>query len=562
MKNTKKQSLNIVAMEYIENKKEKKPYRNKDLFNDIKKETNIIQETKIQENKIKKEAEILNSARYKNLGNDEQKEKYLNSCLNEVEGRLSVKQMLNVLYNLEAFKFISIDEINTNDTKEVFFYDYDTGKYTNARTFKDKIINALGNYVTINQENEIFNHLRKKANIKKINNDPNIINFKNGVFNGNTGEFSEHRNPNIINTRSIAHNYPLEEIQEPRFKKVNSYKHEIKWKPSDIVESFAQGDEKRRKLFFQSIRALLGTERNVFIYIYDRDGGSGKSTIGLLFNNIATKQYTKNVNLNEIGSRFSLGQLNDKCYIYGDELEGNKEITETGSSKFKSLIDNKPIQTEEKGKQATQQLFYGLWIQLGNYNFLTSDVTNGFFRRMKLVNMQSVHIAKEKRLSDIQDKYIKDKRVIQWFIQETLKKYPQAVYEFETPSNNDEEIEKIKLISDELYSFTNWLSQEGYLSDCKKIPSSILRGILANMYDGENKTHLYDKGRIKFNRDIEPYMNNHGFILERTSNREIAKVNVNIKDLPNAIQKLDTINKENYFNGNLYKTFSGVFIRK
>lgn len=165
--------------------------------------------------------------------------------------------------------------------------------------------------------------------------EPNLIAFKNGVYDLNTDDFIPVFNPNDIITNQIPWDYNK-----------NANNQRIK----DILNNWVSGDEKTLLLLEECIGMCMYRSNRYSASLFlvgDKD--NGKSTFINMIKGLVGKDNFSTVGLHNLERRFYNYDIIGKLVNLGDDI-GDEYIAKTET--FKKLATGDTVQLERKGEQA------------------------------------------------------------------------------------------------------------------------------------------------------------------------------------------------------------------
>lgn len=502
------------------------PVRNKQLFEELKAKKEAKQADNL-ESKIEKELNHLqNLKKFQRAKEDEQnamvkakekevRDKYAGTPLNQVD-------ILNILKNeCHLFHCLNLADTETDEQKELYIFDWDRGIYTKNATFLYKIIATLNKNTTEKMDKAIQYDLKKYASMyytRGAEKSGRYIAFNNGLWDGERKQFSEHFSPDIVLLSSIPFNYNPN-AQEPIKHGTSITGKPIEWHGGEMVEMFKNGDNKRETLFYEVTRAVMGSKRNAFLFAWNEKGNGGKSTIGELFSILAGNNGTLRANIDALGTRFALANIERYKLIYGDDMAVGGKMSPHATATLKTLVTGDKVSSEQKGKDIKTSFFNGVIFQCSNALFTTDDKTGGIVRRCIFLPFKE--IPRDETCTMVSE-WIKEPDFIEWIIKETLNHCPNAPEQYTEPTNNDEYKQDFKENNDPFIAFVSDYI-EPITEQCERIPLK----------------YIYD---YLFPRFIQHYP-----ALEKTS---IQEVNARIKDkmimLGYKLKKQARISKEQF----------------
>ena len=221
----------------------------------------------------------------------------------------------------------------------------------------------------------------------KLNNfDRRSICFKNGMYSPVTNVIFEH-NPkyNCINQIPFAYTPGVE------------YKGKGKYTDDFLSFAIPNPDDREMFLEFLGLSLTFDTRQQVFLLLTGT-GNTGKSTLISMIEYIVGRANISNVPLEKIGDRFNSSQL------YGKLLNscGDLSIDALGDvSILKKLVGEDSIFAERKGRDGFSFYNYArLLFSVNGLPIVKAEKTNGFYRRLLIIEMNNTPKKKDASLMD------------------------------------------------------------------------------------------------------------------------------------------------------------------
>lgn len=341
------------------------------------------------------------------------------------------------------------------------FYWYANGYYKKAdkHNVKAKIAayipNGIANDNLLNNVYNLmladFDHMAEE---KEFNECEDYINFRNGLYNINTGTLEPH-DSNILYSRQVNTDYIADATDKPVFDKFIN----------DLCRN-SSGDidtEKRdalAEIAGLAISNVYGHRTKKAAILYSPVGNTGKSQflalLGALIgaDNIITVPLQ---NMNEDKGRFAFANAGlIRLIMNGDQ--GKSTIKD--SSVFKAASGGDYIKAEGKGKDIKSLVFKGfIIIACNDLPYIADDKGDHIYRRLYIV--PCTHEVPEKdRDPNILSKMRKELPAIANWAIESLHRLKNNRYNFSDIAAGKEYIENYRKSSDTVFSF---LMDEGYI---------------------------------------------------------------------------------------------------
>lgn len=263
------------------------------------------------------------------------------------------------------------------------------------------ICSDLNENIAINGRREIREFIRVKTQIapEDMNRERFKIACKNGVIDLRNGTL-ESANKMEYNTIAIPCEYDPDPEYSPRI--------------DQFIKEVANGDLQRMKLLYQIAGYCLVKDNFMAkFFIFQGNGGTGKSTYTRLIEKMCGANNTSHVGLNKFDNDYYIASTKNKLVNIDDDLASNKPLADTG--RFKSIVSGEIIAVRDIYKSVARYRPFCTCIFSCNNLPRIMDNTAGLFRRMVLIelnhrveNPDPQFIAK---LTDIDMKYFLFKAV-------------------------------------------------------------------------------------------------------------------------------------------------------
>lgn len=363
--------------------------------------------------------------------------------INDKTKKESINESLLADAILETLEYIVVaNNIGSNDCN---LYIYENGRYMEIG--EPFIHNRISSYIPSNLLTsrickEVYNMILIKAcnldNIDKVvrydelDGDENIINFRNGVLNLNTGELMPH-SPAYKCTRQLDLDYvPYDEFTKEDGKVFKRFIRHLIGKDvmmrNLVLEAMG--------LVFSNVRGYR-TKKCIFM---TGKGNTGKSQLKGLMAEILGQDYVSTLELSQLeGERFALSD------IYGKRLIGSDDMSYSKAEELKNLkklTGGDILSIERKGRDFFQYRFKGFaWFCMNQLPKFGGDKGKHVYERIIVIKCENV-VAESKRDSRIIRKMLAEKEYIVSLCIEHLKNLIARGYKFDEPeiviANRDE----------------------------------------------------------------------------------------------------------------------------
>jgi putative DNA primase/helicase len=339
-----------------------------------------------------KDPSVYNPVKKKNENVDESK--------NKTHIEYDVFKMILERYQLKCLKG---DLYLYSDNKGCFFELKDFEVRTLVRSGWSNKIESL---LSKSRVDDIIDRLKSYSDIQITEDDldpyPNLINFHDCVLDIETGKILKH-SPNYCFTSFIDANYNKKRSRGENF--------------MNFINQCTEGDKEKIDQIQQILGYTIGNYTNAkrwFAFIGEPH--TGKSTILDLLTEIIGGDYTSNVPLHELSSRFSLADLfKKKLNVCGEINDGALKNINT----LKALTGNDRVRADVKYKAAINFINKAKIIMAGNTmpQIQTLDNTTAFIDRILFVVFNNT-IPEHKRDYKLKEKLIAEKDYIaQWAVE-------------------------------------------------------------------------------------------------------------------------------------------------
>ncbi|MDY2638945.1 MAG: phage/plasmid primase, P4 family [Ligilactobacillus salivarius] len=392
------------------------------------------------------------------------------------------------------------------------YYDLDDGIYKYNVTNIQKLIIAVERSTSIKQRRETMEYLRLEAQRKRPSDDSNLIIVGNGVFNKNTKKLEPY-NPRYIFTSKISTNYNPQ-AQEPNFKG---------WSLSEWFKDIAENDEDKETLLWQSLACSINPNLtpDVAIFLVDNgQGRTGKSTFERLLENLVGIDNHAPLKLKEFEEDFKLANAQGVKLIIGDDNNPN-DYNKT-SENFKRVATGETVLINPKGQPPFSTQFNCFIVQSMNGLPRFKDDSDALLRRIKIIKFNHQYNDKTAN-KDIKEKYIKDKRLLEWILSKVI------VMDFDFMTDTEEsrqEIKELKIANDPVAYYVN-----EYIDDIKsaRVPTMYHFKLFQATSDYENNPQKMKQST--FTRRLKPLLEAKGYTYSKNNLAPLTYWNVDDEKL-------------------------------
>lgn len=267
---------------------------------------------------------------------------------------------------------------------------------------------------------------RCRVQEEQLNEDENLVNFKNGILHLDTMELTPHT-PQILSTIQLPITYTGAE-ETPIFDK--------------FMQEFTCGDAEKQQALLEFMGACIsnvngGKFKQALFCI--GEGNSGKSVLREFINRLLGTENISGGGISMLESRF--GKLN----LYGKRLYGSQDIGYARHDEletFKIVVSGDTIPVEAKGKDAFEYQYRGLvWFGGNAMPKFGGDRGKWVYERMLPIMCNNV-VPPEKRNKHLVDDLLTESSGIAYKLLTAFKQAAARGYRFTFPAESQEVIKK------------------------------------------------------------------------------------------------------------------------
>lgn len=345
-------------------------------------------------------------------------------------------------------RFVRIRPEVKGQRAPLFFYDLDSGFYTEDNEFLQDLLITIHPNITERQSNDALYKISHSVPLK--DKQDNFVVVGNELYNNKTGEFKPF-DPDIIVTRKVKVGYNPN-AEEPI---ING------WKPTEWLQGLFNNDKESYDLAIQIIRATITgkTLENIF-WLYG-EGGTGKGTFQTLLENLVGAENIASFKIDATAGRFDTSILIGKSVIIGDDVQ--KDVIIKDTSILFSLATGDPIKIEDKGRRPYTTRLKMTVVQSSNgFPRMNAD-KKAINRRFRVLSFSELKGKPDKR---IKSDYVSRPEVLEYFVKLAI----------ETPFRDVEPQKSVNFL-DEAYKEMNPVADfvDRFFNDdvikCKYVPN-------------------------------------------------------------------------------------------
>ena len=246
---------------------------------------------------------------------------------------------------------------------------YHEGIYTpNQKAIESLMIRYIKN-LKETQRNEVLKYLRLICPEAKETADAKYIAFQNGVFDLETGQLLEF-SPEIVLTNKLACNYNAEAYNETMDKTLNK---------------LSCNDPQIRALLEECVGYCFYRRNELGkAFMLTGDKSNGKSTFLEVINTLLGSENVSNLDINELGERFSTIALFGRLANIGDDIS-DEFMKGAAVAMFKEITTGSRIKAEQKGQPVFEFSPYVKLLFSANDIPRMRDKTGAVLRRLVII---------------------------------------------------------------------------------------------------------------------------------------------------------------------------------
>ena len=390
--------------------------------------------------------------------------------------------MLKPSHNDIATKLL---ENNSIMIYEDDLYIYNNGFYSkNQKDIERKIIELVPEATSYFRGEVCRNLFLRSDNIKELNRESGIINFKNGLFNTKNGKMYKHTQK-FFSINQIKTNLNL---QAPKVQAID-----------EVLEKLSCGINERKQTILEIIGYSMTTSvklQKAFV-LYGETARNGKSTLINIIIELIGRENIGTVSFKDINkNRFAASGIKGKLLNVGNEM--TDEYIEDIEI-LKMWITGDYLDVEEKFKAKQKILPYAKFIFNANKLPTVADKTDGFYRRLQIIPLEYSFTDKDASKFNFQE--LVTKEALEYLAKISVEAYMNKGEHFANYEENESEIGKYKIQSNSILSFIN--DRDFIMSIIENNKVRYANEVYAYYKQHCNENQKKPIGRNKFFEEIE-----------------------------------------------------------
>lgn len=353
---------------------------------------------------------------------------------------LNHDNIMRIIIAAENAKRLRTDPRIDSSQAALALYNPETGTYTYDQNYQ---ISVIADYIPSNWQtvNSIYNMMLRIAPGGLVNQNPNLVCFKNGVLDRENGRLMRH-SPEYNFTNSLA----------VRYNPNATNKHFTDSQGEDWdVETWMAGlsdDPSVVDVLWETVAACLrpGEHWNKTPWLYSVVGANGKGSLCELIRQIVGSTATASLSVADFGNDFMITQLMNTTCVVTDENPVGTVIDKLSS--FKAAVTGDIFTINRKYHDPVRFTYNGVILQCMNSMPQAKDRTGSFYRRQLFIPMEKnfAHIEK----SEIKTDFLRDPEVCEYVAKRCM---DMQFKNFSNPARCAEVLEEYKTYNDIVREF-------------------------------------------------------------------------------------------------------------
>lgn len=435
-----------------------------------------------------------------------------------------------------------VDDVHSRkqrSTAPLMFFDKEEKIYIHDNSELMDLINSLEKYIDERGAKRILYWLYREAPFKQRTQSKNLVAVGNGVYDLEKRRLISNYFPNDHNDFVFTTKVTTDYVDTPIEPEFDGWKLS-KWIKNDVCEN----NVKKEKLFYQAIYCAINPNDNkkgALLLVDDGKGNTGKGTVQQLITNLVGADNRANLKLNQFENGFLVTSAVNSSLIVGDDNNPRDYIED--SSNLKSIIAKENILYNPKNEAPFSATITAFIVESMNGMPRFKDTTPANFDRFRALKFNKRYGDAEVN-PDVKDKYIYDKRVLEWLLNKAL--HVSSFRRMIKTEESNQIINGACVESDPILEFV-----QDYLDEfsSRKIPVRALFNIYRTIYQYENGKKSTISQRA-FTSRIKPLMAQKGWKYRKDS--RIGQNSWNEKDKDHFMHKYDVSYLRGQGNGYMY----------
>lgn len=378
-------------------------------------------------------------------------------------GDMSDRVILSLLASIEPFRILVSDPTNPNETVKapIYFYDWDTGLWSNDGDRIESMILAVNPTITSRRKRQDLVDTLKKSpefdvKITKLSvvtdSEHRYIPVGNGVFDEEKQELLSFDPNRFFFVSKISTPFDPNTTVEPIYNG---------WSVSRMILNIATDpvtkkvDDEKVKLLWEILKAGATGASWLRVSVLLKDSGqgsTGKSTFTDLLTNLIGQQNVANLRLVDLQDPTKLIEATHVNLIIGDD--NDPEIPLSKFDNFNTVVSSDPLRVRSYYKESYSTRLHVFMIQSANGLPPLTKAKAAVYNRLVVVDFNTQFDSSKDANWHVKHDYIKREDLLKWLLNYLLTKVKLG-HSLTQTKESQKELKEIRTESDSVYTFSN-----------------------------------------------------------------------------------------------------------
>ncbi len=361
---------------------------------------------------------------------------------------------------------------------------YKNGIYVSGRNEIEAVMIQHISNLSRSKRSEVFDYLDILIMENTPVAPPNMICFRNGVYDINTNELHP-CSPDIVLTNRIPWDYnenAYSELADKTLDKIACYDHQIRQILNECIGS----------LFYRS-NTLGGGKA----FILTGEGSNGKSTYLKMLQCLINEVNYSSLDLKELDVKFQNAELFNKLANIGDDISDEFIVN---ASVFKKLVTGNTIQVQRKGERPFEFKNFAKMLFSANNIPRIKDRTGAVLRRLLIIPFNAIFSADDPDYDEEIEYKLQTQEVMEYLIQCGLDGLINVLnnHKFTESQKVKSEIEEYEEMNNPIKAFLRECDEEDFDLENQPIPEVYKR---YDVFCAENSSQKV--GKPEFTKQVK-----------------------------------------------------------
>lgn len=378
-------------------------------------------------------------------------------------GDMSDRVILSLLASIEPFRILVSDPTNPNETVKapIYFYDWDTGLWSNDGDRIESMILAVNPTITSRRKRQDLVDTLKKSpefdvKITKLSvvtdSEHRYIPVGNGIFDEEKQELLSFDPNRFFFVSKISTPFDPNATVEPVYNG---------WSVSRMILNIATDpvtkkvDDEKVKLLWEILKAGATGASWLRVSVLLKDSGqgsTGKSTFTDLLTNLIGQQNVANLRLVDLQDPTKLIEATHVNLIIGDD--NDPEIPLSKFDNFNTVVSSDPLRVRSYYKESYSTRLHVFMIQSANGLPPLTKAKAAVYNRLVVVDFNTQFDSSKDANWHVKHDYIKREDLLKWLLNYLLTKVKLG-HSLTQTKESQKELKEIRTESDSVYTFSN-----------------------------------------------------------------------------------------------------------